>query len=152
MIALPLKIDKSDYRLNRVDNVASINRFIDLLIATPKGAFVCDPNFGFTFSNLRFEIFNELEERINNSKQSAYETSGDAESYEKKVSGSSKNSNTFAKDLQNAIERYEPRLSNVEVVMSYIKIEKLVKIHIKANLLPKGEEYAYETSIGAWNK
>ncbi|WP_455621410.1 hypothetical protein [Parabacteroides sp.] len=152
MIGLPLKIDKSDYRFGRADNVASINSFIDLIIATPKGTFVCDPNFGFTFSNLRFEIFNELEERINSSSRSAYETNDDAESYEKKVSGSSKNSNTFAKDLQNAIERYEPRLSNVEVVMSYVKVEKLVKIHIKANLLPKGEEYAYETSIGAWNK
>lgn len=152
MIALPLKINKSDYRFGRADNIASINSFLDLIIATPKGAFVCDPNFGFTFSNLRFEIFNELEERINSSSQSAYETNDDAESYGKKVAGSSKNSNTFARDLQNVIERYEPRLSNVEVVMSYIKVEKLVKIHIKANLLPKGEEYTYETSIGAWNK
>lgn len=152
MLTLPLNIDKSDYRFGRTDNVESINNFIDLIIATPKGSFVCDPNFGFTFSSLRFEIFNELEERINNSSRSAYETNDDTEAYEKKISGSSKNDNTFAKDLKNAIERYEPRLSNVEVVMSYIKIEKLVKIHIKANLLPKGEEYTYETTISAWNK
>lgn len=147
-----MKIDKSDYHFGRTDNLASVNNFIDLIIATPKGAFVCDPNFGFTFTNLRFEIFNELEERINKSDLSAYETSDEVESYGKKISGSSKNSNTFAKDLQSAIERYEPRLENVEVTMSYIKVEKLVKIHIKANLLPNGEEYAYETSIGAWNK
>lgn len=152
MIALPLKINGRDNSFDKVDKITSINQFLDLIIATPKGSFVCDPNFGFTFTSLRFEIFNEIEERINKSKISAYESNEDSNLYEKNVSGSSKNSNTFAKDLQNAIRIYEPRLDNVEVVMSYIKREKLVRIHITAKVLPKGEDYTYDTSIEAWNR
>ena len=45
----------------------SIDAHIKLLLTTPLGSCVSDPNFGFILNNLRFEIFNENEGVVLNS-------------------------------------------------------------------------------------
>lgn len=115
-ILLPLRIEKG--QLARAKNTKeAIDTFIELLLATPCQSCVADRQFGFVFNNLKFEIFNENEGVIYNS------AIGDEDPglYDKKVSGSSKSVNTFAIELKKAIETYEKRLTNVSVMMSYIK-------------------------------
>ena len=80
----------------------AIDAFIELLLSTPCGGCVADPEFGFIFNNLKFEIFNEKEGVIYDS---APQDGPYARLYDKKVSGNSQNINTFAVDLKKAIEQ-----------------------------------------------
>ncbi len=125
----------------------AIDTFIELLLSTPCQSCVADHQFGFIFNNLKFEIFNENEGVIYNS---ATEEEN-LELYDKKVSGSSKSVNTFAIELKKAIETYEKRLTNVSVMMSYIKNLKKIHVNIEGTLLETNEAYKYTTSLNIWN-
>lgn len=125
----------------------AIDTFIKLLLSTPCQSCVADRQFGFIFNNLKFEIFNENEGVIYNS---ATEEEN-LELYDKKVSGSSKSVNTFAIELKKAIETYEKRLTNVSVMMSYIKNLKKIHVNIEGTLLETNEAYKYTTSLNIWN-
>ena len=116
-------------------------------MSTPCQSCVADHQFGFIFNNLKFEIFNENEGVIYNS---ATEEEN-LELYDKKVSGSSKSVNTFAIELKKAIETYEKRLTNVSVMMSYIKNLKKIHVNIEGTLLETNEAYKYTTSLNIWN-
>lgn len=132
----------------RVKNTKeAIDTFIELLLSTPCQSCVADRQFGFIFNNLKFEIFNENEGIIYNS---ATEEEN-LELYDKKVSGSSKSVNTFAIELKKAIETYEKRLTNVSVMMSYIKNLKKIHVNIEGTLLETNEAYKYTTSLNIWN-
>ena len=103
-IAIPLTVHRS--RIERNDNIAdAITGYLTLLSSTPRYLTAVDPEFGFMFNNLKFENVNEKEGVV----------------YDKKLSGSSKNLNTFAAELQQTIIRYEPRLNDVKVNMTYIQ-------------------------------
>ena len=145
-ILLPLQIEKG--QLTQAKNPKeAIDAFIELLLTTPCQSCVADRQFGFIFNNLKFEIFNENEGVIYNS---ATEEE-DLRLYDKKISGSSKSVNTFAIELKNSIETYEKRLTNVSVMMSYIKNLKKIHVNIEGTLLETNEAYKYTTSLNIWN-
>ena len=73
------------------------------------------------------------------------------ELYEKKISGSSKNLNTFAAELKESIRKYEKRLQNPTVSMTYIREERLIYVTVKGIIAVSGEKYQYTTTIRIWN-
>ena len=104
-----------------------------------------DSYIGFIFNNLRFEIFDENEGVVLNSdlEHSAI--------YEKKISGSSRNINTFAVELKRLIEKYEKRLSDVLVTMSYIREHRKIYITVRGTIIETKAEYKYQTTLNVWN-
>lgn len=143
-VRIPLGGQKG--RLWKVYDVkSSIDSFVELLMTTPEGGCVSDPEFGFIFNNLRFEIFDENEGVVLNSdlEHSAL--------YEKKISGSSRNINTFAVELKRLIEKYEERLSDVLVTMSYIREHRKIYITVRGIITETQAEYKYQTTLNVWN-
>lgn len=146
-VLLPLQVTNG--RLAYSPNPSmTIDAFIELLLSTPCGGCSADPEFGFIFNNLKFEIFNEKEGVIYDSSPQDDSTS---RLYDKKVSGNSKNLNTFAVDLKKAIEQYENRLTEVSVSMTYLKSQKLIQIVVEGRLVETNVPYKYTTSINLWN-
>lgn len=123
----------------------SIDAYMELLLTTPVGSCVSDPDFGFILNNLRFEIFNENEGVVLNVEEDH------SELYDKKVSGSSRNVNTFAVELKGQIENYEPRLEDVLVTMSYVREHRKIYITIKGIIVATDEPYQYQTTIKVWH-
>mgnify|MGYP004449086991 FL=1 len=93
-IKLPLKIEKGRF-FKSTDVIESIDANLSLLIHSPQQLIGMDPQFGFVFNNLRFEIFNENMGVVFNSKPDDNDEE-DNFIYEKKISGLSRNINTFA--------------------------------------------------------
>ena len=146
-VLLPLQVTNG--RLAYVSkSQTAIDAFIELLLSTPWGGCGADPEFGFIFNNLKFEIFNEKEGVIYDSLP---QDNSNSKLYDKKVSGNSKNLNTFAIDLKKAIEQYEKRLTDVSVSMTYLKNQKMIQIVVEGILLETNEPYKYTTSINLWN-
>ena len=119
-IDLPLQIiSKGLKREERLKK--SIDTAIYLIMTTACYSTPIDPQFGFVFNNLRFEMFNENEGVVFNS--------GDTKSmdgiqglYEKKISGS-----------------------------SYIREERIIYVTVKGIIVNSKEEYAYQTKFRVWN-
>lgn len=146
-LLLPLRVENG--RLVQTENLhEAIAAFIELLLTTTCHGTAPDPDFGFIFNNLRFEIFNENEGVIYNSHHGDYE---DGSLYGKKVSGTSRSVNTFATELRRAIEAYEKRLDRVAVTMAYLKNEKRIHIHIEGIIRETNEDFRYDTSLNVWN-
>lgn len=146
-LGIPLRVNNG--KLGRSEDLKrAIDSFIELLLNTSQRSCVSDPRFGFVFNNLKFEIFDEREGIVYNS--------NDAESlnlslYEKKISGSSKNLNTFASEFKATIERYEKRLANVTVVMAYIREQKMIYVTVKGIIVKTNANYQYVTGLKIWN-
>ncbi|HIW20209.1 MAG TPA: GPW/gp25 family protein [Candidatus Alistipes pullicola] len=146
-ILLPLQVKEG--RVVQASQVkTAVDAFLELLLTTACGSCVSDPQFGFVFNNLKFEIFNENEGVIYDSGAKNGATS---ELYSKKVSGTSKSINTFAIELKRAIEQYEKRLSGVSVSMAYVKKQKKIQIDVEGTLVETNDAYRYTTSIDIWN-
>mgnify|MGYP003402491661 FL=1 len=142
---IPLKVNRGALAAyTRIED--SIDANIKLLLTTPLGSCVSDPNFGFILNNLRFEIFNENEGVVLNSIED-----DNSELYEKKISGSSRNINTFAIELKQLIEHYEPRIEDVLVTMSYVREHRKIYITVKGQISETEEPYQYQTNIRVWN-
>ena len=142
---IPLKVNRGELdAYTRIED--SIDANIKLLLTTPLGSCVSDPNFGFILNNLRFEIFNENEGVVLNSIED-----DNSELYEKKISGSSRNINTFAIELKQLIEHYEPRIEDVLVTMSYVREHRKIYITVKGQISETEEPYQYQTNIRVWN-
>jgi hypothetical protein len=148
-IRIPLQLTKKGIRVNDKQKEA-IDAVIYLIITTERFSTPADPQFGFVFNNLRFEMFNENEGVVYDS--------GDTDSmsniqniYDKKISGSSKSINTFAAELKAAIEKYETRLENIAVAMTYIREERQIYITVKGIIADTKEEYIYNQTIRVWN-
>ncbi len=122
----------------------SVSQSIQLLMDTPLGSLPSDPNYGFVFTGLRFENFDENEGTV-------YAAGKKDAVYSKKISGSSKNLQTFASDLKKSIETYEKRLLDPKVVMTYIREQKQIVVVITGSLQPGGEPFQYNTIIKIWN-
>ena len=93
-ISIPLEVKKTG--LAREEKLKkSIDESLNMLLTTPRYNSIGDPQYGFIFNNMRFEIFDEHEGVIYNSGDTIYEN-GMQDLYTKMISGSSKNMNTFA--------------------------------------------------------
>lgn len=140
---IPLDIWKGGLRQS-ASLKQSVDQHLDLLLTTPVGGCPADLELGFVFNNLRFEIFDEKEGVVLNTQ---HDNSG---IYDKKISGSSRNVNTFAVDLKKLIEKYEYRLKDVAVTMSYIREHKKIYVVVKGIMADSGEEYKYQNTLDIW--
>lgn len=135
-LVIPLTLHKG--RLARTEKLTeAISDYLTLLVTTHCNIIGPDPGFGFSFNNLKFENVNEKEGIV-------YNTT-------KKLSGSSKNLNTYASDLQQTIVRYEPRLQDVKVVMTYVREEKQIYTTVDAVISETQQPYQYSTTIKVWH-
>lgn len=144
-LSLPLNIERGNIQY-AASLKQAIDMHLDLMLTTPLGGSAADPEMGFILNNLKFEIFDEKEGVVLDS--TAQDKSG---VYDKKLSGSSRNMNTFAIDLKNLIEKYENRLSDLSVTMSYIREHKKIYIVIKGTITKTGAEYKYQNTIDIWS-
>mgnify|MGYP002525640353 CR=1 FL=1 len=143
----PIEITKKG--LLRTDNEKeSIDSFLNLLLNTTCGECYIDPHFGFIFNNLRFEIFNEQQGVIYNSNPD--ENVAEEPLYTKKISGNSRNLNTFSSELKDAIERYEHRLKDIQTTMSYVRNERKIFITVTGIIAATKKKYQYETILNIW--
>lgn len=150
MLHIPLNIGKNGF-LRDADLKTSIINSIEILMQTPIGGNPSDPQYGFVFNNFRFEIFNENEGTILENANSDARSISRNVLYDKKISGTSRNINTFAIDLKEALARYEPRLEDVTVSMSYVRIERMIYFRIRGVIVDTHEPFSYDTQIKAWN-
>jgi Gene 25-like lysozyme. len=147
-ISIPLEVKKTG--LAREEKMKkSIDESLNMLLTTPRYNSIGDPQYGFIFNNMRFEIFDEHEGVIYNSGDTIYEN-GMQDLYTKKISGSSKNMNTFAAELKEVVKAYEKRLGDVAVTMTYIREERLIYITIKGTILSTKEDYAFSSTLRVW--
>ena len=134
----------------RTDNVKeSIDSFLEILLTSACGDCSIDPEFGFIFNNMRFEIFNEREGTIFNS--TSTDSREEEDLYNKKISGNSKNVNTFATELRQDIMKYEERLTEVQATMSYVREERKIYITVTGIIVDTREKYKYDTTIKVWS-
>jgi len=155
-ISIPIKLHRHGNnetgvcRLLREDKEKkSIDEAISLLLSTHQFSTPADPEYGFVFINLRFEIFNESEGVVYNSGDDT-DVHGLTGLYDKKISGSSKNMNTFAAELKQTLTVYEKRLENISVAMTYIRENRLIYVTVKATIVSTQEPYTYTTTINVW--
>ena len=155
-ISIPIKLHRHGNnetgvcRLLREDKEKkSIDEAISLLLSTHQFSTPADPEYGFVFINLRFEIFNEGEGVVYNSGDDT-DVHGLTGLYDKKISGSSKNMNTFAAELKETLTVYEKRLENISVAMTYIRENRLIYVTVKATIVSTQEPYTYTTTINVW--
>ncbi len=149
-ISLPLYVKEKGLGRDEKTEEA-INSFITLLLNTPCESCVADREFGFIFNNLRFEIFNENEGVVFDSEDTVHDNNNLNDLYVKKISGTSKNLNTFASELKSAIQKYEKRLTNISVSMTYIREEKNIYVTVQGFIPSAEKEYKYNTTIKIWN-
>ena len=148
-ISLPLQVGSRG--LTREEKLKkSLDASISLILSTPLFNTPADPQFGFVFNNLRFEMFNEHEGVVYDSGDTDY-MDGLQGIYDKKISGSSKSINTFASELKESILKYERRLEDVSVSMTYIREERQIYITIKGVIVSTKENYVYKQTIRVWN-
>ena len=148
-LSIPLKVVKSGLaRENKIKR--SIDEALSMLLTTPCYNSIGDSRYGFVFNNMRFEIFDEHEGVIYNSGDTLYEN-GLRDLYSKKISGSSKSINTFASELKESIAKYECRLEDVAVSMTYIREERQIYITVKGVISSTKENYVYKQIFRIWN-
>ena len=147
-ISIPLDVRKG--RLVTSDDITgTINSYVSMLMRTTLHVTAIDPMFGFVFNNLRFENFNENEGVVYGSDSGGNSLTGGL--YEKKISGSSKNLNTFAAELREAILQYEKRLTDISVSMTYVREERRIYMNVKGTVVATNEPYQYTTTIKVWH-
>lgn len=148
-IQLPLSIEnKSIKKEEKIEK--SISSFIALLLETPCNSCISDPDFGFVFNNLRFEIFDENEGVVFDSLEQKHDSNNYEDLYVKKISGTSKNLNTFATELKKAIEHYEKRLIRVAVSMTYVRDERKIYVNVKGYIPEIEKDFQYNSHINIW--
>lgn len=147
-LSIPLEVKKKGFA--REKNLKkSLDESLYMLLTTPRYNNMSDPEYGFVFNNMRFEIFDEHEGVIYNSGDTIYDR-GIKDVYNKKISGSSKNMNTFAAELKEVVKNYEKRLSDVAVTMTYIREERLIYVTIKGIIIQTKEDYVFTSTLRVW--
>ena len=147
-LSIPLEVKKKGFA--REKNLKkSLDESLYMLLTTPRYNNMSDPEYGFVFNNMRFEIFDEHEGVIYNSGDTMYDR-GIKDVYNKKISGSSKNMNTFAAELKEVVKNYEKRLSDVAVTMTYIREERLIYVTIKGVIIQTKEDYVFTSTLRVW--
>ena len=148
-ISIPLRLEKGVLSQTN-DPQKAIDNALALLMGTPCYSAAADPEYGFIFNNLRFEIFDENEGVVYNSAKTRRSRSGRKGLYDKKISGSSNNLNTFASELRQTIMDYEPRLKDVATSMTYVREERKIYISVKGIIVENEAPYQYSTIINVW--
>lgn len=149
-LSLPLTI--KDGRFVRHKNLKeAIDESISLVIFTPLFSNPIDPRFGFVLSNLRFEQIDEKEGVVLDVGVEDITPLLDTSIYKKKISGNSRNFNTFASELKSAIARVENRLGELKVSMTYIREERVIHIVVTGIIVETGEDYQFQKRIMVWN-
>ena len=148
-LTIPIQINNKGFVREERLNM-SIDESLAMLMSTPCFSSAADPQYGFIFNNLRFEIFNESEGVVYNSSGFPYIFEGPDGLYSKKITGSSKNLNTFASELRETISKYEKRLKDVNVSMTYIREEQKIHVTVKGVIATTNENYQYKTIINVW--
>lgn len=133
------------------DTAQSVSDFLSLLLSTACGSMGADPDFGFVFNNLRFEIFDEREGVVYDSTSAVHDRNNPDDLYSKKVSGTSRNLDTFAQELKKAIECYEHRLSDVSVSMLYTRETRSIAVTVEGHIAGMEKQYVYHNNIKIWN-
>ena len=147
-LSIPLEVKKKGFA--REKNLKkSLDESLYMLLTTPRYNNMSDPEYGFVFNNMRFEIFDEHEGVIYNSGDTIYDR-GIKDVYNKKISGSSKNMNTFAAELKEVVKNYEKRLSDVAVTMTYIREERMIYVTIKGVITQTKEDYVFTSTLKVW--
>lgn len=149
-LQLPLSINNSTLKREEKTET-SINAFLSLLLSTPCNSCVADPDFGFVFNNLRFEIFDENEGVVFDSFNEKHDSNNYEDLYVKKISGTSKNLNTFAVELKKVIEKYEKRLTQIAVSMTYVRDERKIYVNVKGYIPELEKDYQYISHIKIWH-
>jgi len=148
-IRIPLELTPQG--LERQDDVKkSIDAMLSLIITTPQFSTPSDPDFGFILNNMRFEIFDEREGVVYDSGDTGEGVSVPG-LYNKKVSGSSKNLNTFAAELRKSIMTYETRLSELSVNMTYIVEDRSIYISVVGIITETETPYRYSHVMRVWH-
>lgn len=133
-LSLPIAIQRGS--IVRTDSITdAITANLMLLVSTPRYLTAADPHFGFVFNNMKFENVNEREGVV----------------YNRKLSGSSKNINTYAAELQQTIRAFEPRLEDVKVSMTYIREEKQIYTTVDGVVSDTQKPYRFTTTIKVWH-
>lgn len=148
-IAIPLNITSKGLEYVE-DQKKAIDQALNLLLSTSCFSVTADQRYGFIFNNMRFEIFDENDGVIYNSSESPNIFEGKDGLYDKKISGSSKNIDTFAAELRDTISRYEKRLENIVATMTYIREQRLINVSVKGNIVDTKAKYEYRTQINVW--
>ena len=147
-LSIPLQLTPKG--LQREDTLKrSIDSNLYLIITTERFSTPADAQFGFVFNNLRFELLNEYEGVVYDSKNQE-EPHGLEGLYDKKISGSSRNLNTFAADLRDTLRNYEKRLRDIAVTMTYIREERKIYVTIKGVIDETQQKYEYTTTLKVW--
>ena len=147
-LSIPLEVKKKGFAREK-SLKKSLDESLYMLLTTPRYNNMSDPEYGFIFNNMRFEIFDEHEGVIYNSGDTIYDR-GIKDVYNKKISGSSKNMNTFAAELKEVVKNYEKRLSDVAVTMTYIREERLIYVTIKGVIIQTKEDYVFTSTLRVW--
>lgn len=147
-LTLPLNVRNHRFARCGSEDEAIRNHLL-LLINTPVGDCPTDPDFGFILNNLRFEILDEINGTVYNSSQDD-EISDYL--YKEKLSGSSKSVNTFALELKNAISKYESRLRELRVNMTYSRLERCIYIYVTGKKISNDEDFVFSTVMHTSNK
>lgn len=148
-IKIPLSINVGTLQRNE-DLENSINDSLELLLNTPLGSCAADINYGFVFNNMAFENFNENDGTIFNTQPKRDGFGEHFGLYDKKISGSSKNISTFAADLRDAILKYERRIENPSVVMTYMRGERSIHVLVKGQIPALEKKYEHEFIYKLW--
>ena len=147
-LSIPLQVKKKGFAREK-SLKKSLDESLYMLLTTPRYNNMSDPEYGFIFNNMRFEIFDEHEGVIYNSGDTIYDR-GIKDIYNKKISGSSKNMNTFAAELKEVVKNYEKRLSDVAVTMTYIREERMIYVTIKGIITLTKEDYVFTSTLRVW--
>ena len=147
-LSIPLQVKNKGFAREK-SLKKSLDESLYMLLTTPRYNNMSDPEYGFIFNNMRFEIFDEHEGVIYNSGDTIYDR-GIKDVYNKKISGSSKNMNTFAAELKEVVKNYEKRLSDVAVTMTYIREERLIYVTIKGVIIQTKEDYVFTSTLRVW--
>ncbi len=148
MLSIPLNITPKG--LEREEKIKqALDQTIQLLLTTGQYSTPVDPQFGFVFNNLRFEMFNENEGVVFDSGET--NSSHLQGVYDKKISGSSKSIDTFASELKEAITKYEKRLEGITVSMTYIREERQIYVTVKGTIVATKEDYVFKQVFRVWN-
>jgi len=147
-LSIPLEVKKKGFAREK-SLKKSLDESLYMLLTTPRYNSLSDPEYGFVFNNMRFEIFDEHEGVIYNSGDTIYDR-GIKDIYNKKISGSSKNMNTFAAELKEVVKNYEKRLSDIAVTMTYIREERMIYVTVKGVIIQTKEEYVFTSTLRVW--
>ena len=147
-LSIPLEVKKKGFAREK-SLKKSLDESLYMLLTTPRYNSLSDPEYGFVFNNMRFEIFDEHEGVIYNSGDTIYDR-GIKDIYNKKISGSSKNMNTFAAELKEVVKNYEKRLSDIAVTMTYIREERMIYVTVKGIIIQTKEEYVFTSTLRVW--